>query len=219
MNLTSLLEIPVKLYMKKIYPFVKNKRGAYRVSVFLENMAKPSFSFKGTETSIKDFRASWDNLIILDACRQDTFEKVTGLDGSRISRGSATKEFIKENFSSGDFSDTIYVTGNPHFDSGKFEQYTGRKPENVFHQIFNTYNTDWDDEAGVVLPSAIRRDVETARKLYPNKKIIAHFMQPHTPFIQSDVEQSPNDEVDKDSQIIPELEKAEREGFFVERKL
>lgn len=52
--------------------------------------------------------------------------------------------------------------------------------------------TDWDEKSGVVRPEPLIRDAKNARKLFPDKKIIVHFMQPHVPFLTSDIEQSPN---------------------------
>lgn len=133
------------------------------------------------------FSYDWDNLVILDACRQDTFEEVTGMSGSRITKSSMSRGFVKENFSKGDYSDIVYITANPFFAEENFEKLTGRKPEDVFHEVFHTYETDWDEEEHTVMPESVYRDAETAEKLFPDKKKIIHFMQPHHPFIGFDM--------------------------------
>lgn len=57
---------------------------------------------------------SWDNLIILDACRYDTFKeefdkrKMKGKLEYRISRGSETSSFLLENFIKSKHDDSLY---------------------------------------------------------------------------------------------------------------
>jgi hypothetical protein len=52
----------------------------------------------------------WDNLLILDACRFDYFDRYNEIDGdlqSRQSRGSTSREFIRGNFSNRRAYDTV----------------------------------------------------------------------------------------------------------------
>jgi hypothetical protein len=125
----------------------------------------------------------WDNLIILDACRHDFYQEEFGYSDYRITEGSASKEYIKRNFSDQDFQDTVYITANPHLYEDIFSDLTGRKPEDVFHTVFNTYEDKWDRQEGTVLPESVVEDAITAEKLFPEKRKIIHFMQPHGPFI------------------------------------
>ena len=37
-------------------------------------------------------------------------------------------------------------------------------------------------------PEHVLKDLKTAEKLFPDKKKILHFMQPHNPFIESDID-------------------------------
>jgi hypothetical protein len=53
----------------------------------------------------------------------------------------------------------------------------------IFHEKFNTVKTDWDKEKGTVMPEPVVRDAKTAENLFPDKKKIIHFLQPHHPFI------------------------------------
>ena len=65
----------------------------------------------------------FDNLIILDACRYDLFEaeiknfNIKGKLEYRISRGSNTGYFLRENFEHKDLQpilkEIIYITANP----------------------------------------------------------------------------------------------------------
>ncbi len=53
----------------------------------------------------------------------------------------------------------------------------------------------------MVLPEPLLRDALNARKMFPEKKVIVHFMQPHVPFIESDYEQSPNNPQSEESNV------------------
>lgn len=177
-----------KLYKHSIYPQVKDKRGATRLYNFLEQRAMSSFrGFEGTPTSIFE-RGEWKNLVILDACRHDIYSEMYGDSGKRVSLGTCTAEYIENTFSDGDYSDTVYISANPHFYSALFEEKTGRKPSGVFHEVFHTYDTDWDEELCHVLPAAVARDAVAAAKLFPDKRKIIHFHQPHAPYVGVDIE-------------------------------
>lgn len=120
----------------------------------------------------------WDNLILLDACRYDMFKDLSHLDGnlnSRISKGSATPEFLEANFANRIFHDTVYVTANP--------MYRLKNLEGTFHAIIDVWNNNWDDELNTVHPDSMVEATMYAYERYPNKRIFAHFMQPHYPFI------------------------------------
>ncbi|MFB6182582.1 MAG: hypothetical protein ABEI78_00815, partial [Candidatus Nanohaloarchaea archaeon] len=110
-----------------MYPKVKNLRGATRLASFLHKKALNKVEdIEESPESI--FDRDWDNLIVLDACRQDLYEEVNGETESRISAGSSTKDFIKDNFSEGELSDIVYITANPHFHKSMFKDLTGRDP-------------------------------------------------------------------------------------------
>jgi hypothetical protein len=118
----------------------------------------------------------WDNLIILDACRPDFFEKYNQFDGElscETSLGASSPEFFQYNFRNKEFHDTIYVTGNTNIE---------RIPEDSVHKIIKTYaettgvNKGWLPKP--TLDSALR-----AYQKYPNKRIVVHFMQPHAPYL------------------------------------
>jgi len=122
----------------------------------------------------------WDNLIILDACRYDIFEKYVdhlGIKGELrkvISRGSSTTEFLKENFSGKKFMDTIYVTANP---------YVSIMLKGVFYKVIDVWRDYWDYELGTVPPEPVTKVALEIKALYPEKRLIVHYMQPHSPFI------------------------------------
>lgn len=125
----------------------------------------------------------WDNLLILDGCRFDLFEEVyrqefrQGLGGNlekARSRGSASTEFLKENFRGRDLTDTVYVTANP---------FGYQVLEEPFHSVDHVWMNDWDDELETVRPGTMIEHAIEANREYPNKRLVVHFMQPHYPFI------------------------------------
>jgi hypothetical protein len=121
-------------------------------------------------------REDWDTLFVLDACRYDTFAEQNHLEGSlskRRSRGATSSEFLRENFAGGSHHDVVYVSANP---------YAARLPESTFHDLVPVYD-EWDEELQTVTPAVMNDAVRRAHDRYPNKRIVAHYMQPHYPFI------------------------------------
>lgn len=122
----------------------------------------------------------WDLLVILDACRYDMFEEAVDGRGrleQRTSRGSHTTEFLRGNFGGRDLHDTVYVTASPQLHKW------GEKVDASFHAVENVWAERWDDEYGTVLPETMVGAVEDAAERYPRKRLVAHFIQPHYPFI------------------------------------
>lgn len=125
----------------------------------------------------------WDNLIIIDACRYDTFEKFGSIEGdlnSIVSRGSGSDEYIENNFMGRQFYDTVYVTANA-------KSYTHLHDSNVFHNIYYTFdseinatNENWLQS---IRPEVVRDAAISEVNKKPNKRFIIHFMQPHPPFL------------------------------------
>jgi hypothetical protein len=125
----------------------------------------------------------WSNLMILDSCRHDEYERVTGKNvDHRITCGSVSREFMAANFSDGDWSDTVYVSGNLNTENHFFEDHTGRKPGDVFHEIFQVHREHWIDGEATD-PEAMVEKARTAAKLFPEKRLIVHIMKPHAPFV------------------------------------
>jgi len=117
----------------------------------------------------------WDNLIILDACRYDTFIEVSGINCPYvISRGSHTVEFIEENFKGRKFDDTVYVTANPQVNI---------HARGYFYKIISVWKYEWDNSLNTVLPQSVYKYALETEELYSDKRLIIHFIQPHQPFI------------------------------------
>jgi len=120
----------------------------------------------------------WDNLLILDACRYDMFADHIELDGtleSRISLGSSSEEFLERNFASATHHDTVYVNANPYIPRLDLD-------EGTFHAVIDCIN-EWDQELETIRPETVADAARKAHEEFHNKRLIAHFMQPHYPFI------------------------------------
>lgn len=128
----------------------------------------------GSEVMAED----WDNLVILDGCRYDMFERRNGLEGelqSRISLGSTSEEFFQRNFEGRTFFDTVYVNANPYVPHLDLD-------ESTFHSVIDLLD-EWDTEIQTVHPETVAEAARTTHDEFPGKRLIVHFMQPHQPFI------------------------------------
>jgi hypothetical protein len=117
----------------------------------------------------------WDILIILDGCRYDTFEKYNPFSKSvteATSNSSHTTDFLAKNLT-GDQSDTVYVTASPQVINC----------ESRFHTVVHVWQKAWDEELRTAPPQSVTQSAVEAFKQYPDKRLIAHYMQPHYPFI------------------------------------
>lgn len=129
-----------------------------------------------TEEGIDVMTEEWDNLIILDACRYDYFEKQHSIPGTlkvKTSRGNKRWEFMQENFAGRQFHDTVYITANP---------FVTRLDDDTFYAV-DTLSEYWDNEIGTIHPEDVSSVALEANQRYPNKRLIIHFMQPHRPYL------------------------------------
>lgn len=173
---------------------MKHIRGATRALQLMNTIAQKSLpSYNGTPKSVFEF--DWDNLIILDACRHDLYEEVMGPTTKRVTLGSSSDDYIQNTYSTENFSDTVYVSGNLFFHEPQFRELTGRSPNHVFHRLYETYLHGWDENHNTVLPEAVVSDAEKAMDEYPKKRKVLHFMQPHIPFVPCNLAKDSNDHV------------------------
>lgn len=173
---------------KDISGIVRNFRNGNKAPFISHLMRKiyPSKSSKGKDVVDEE----WDYLILLDACRYDTFEKINWLEGNLKkwqSKGSASIEFLKKNFS-GNHEDIVYVSANPYVNTNftehrHWEGYDGSKH---FHKVFPVFMNDentYSDKKSVATPEKVTQKALEVKDRYPDKRIIVHYMQPHRPFI------------------------------------
>ncbi len=167
--------------VKNIYHLIRRKKLGgkkfwkylYRMMIFNSLLSK--------NRGIYVIDEEWDNLIILDACRYDIFEELNTILGRlefRISKGSCTRDFLFENFNRypdhSKLKEIVYVTANPYVDKFLF----GR-----FCKIYPTWDYGWDDKLNTVPPKNVLKDTLRAHQDYPGKRLIIHFVQPHSPFL------------------------------------
>ena len=131
---------------------------------------------------VRVMEEEWDYLIILDACRYDYFKKYNNMKGDfkkKISRGSCTLEWLRNNFKKY-YDDVVYVSANPYISNVEFHGFKGFEH---FFKVEPVWDYGWDKETGTVHPRKVVEAALKVRKLYPNKRMIIHFLQPHAPYI------------------------------------
>ncbi|WP_216824871.1 LTA synthase family protein [Salinigranum rubrum] len=130
------------------------------------------------------FEKDWDNLLILDACRYDFFERQSELPGelySRTTLGSCTPEFIEYNFRDRQLHDTVYVTANSWF--LKLKDEINAEVHDLIDLLSSPERKYSDPEHNIVLADTITNVARQANEKYPNKRLIVHYIQPHHPFV------------------------------------
>lgn len=139
------------------------------------------------EQGIDILSADWDNLIILDACRYDTFKELASdLPGELTkvkSRASATNQFLRANFSGKELYDTAYVTANPQLYRIENGIYDVEPIDVSFYKQIDVWQNQWHDEHRTVMPAVVTDAALEAIEKYPNKRFVIHYMQPHAPYI------------------------------------
>lgn len=121
---------------------------------------------------------SWDNLIILDACRYDIFKHNNIIDGNLepvYSKGSTTGQFLNRTFVNDRYPDTVYVTATP--------QVRRHGTDQKVYECIHVWEDNWSDQYRCVHPKDMLERSLEAYENHPNKRLIVHFIQPHYPFI------------------------------------
>lgn len=125
----------------------------------------------------------WDNLIVLDACRDDVYRELTPFGGSvetRQSRGSASKQWVRGNFDGKTLHDTVAISGN---------QWYLDLREELECELHAYHDVERDAANGFVpSPEAVTKTAMEQKDNYPNKRLLIHYMQPHHPYLRTDVE-------------------------------
>lgn len=144
---------------------------------------------QGPKGGVNVLDEDWDNLIILDACRYDVFEAVSDLPGDlqkRTSQAAVTWSFLEENFAGRELHDTVYVAANAVVgtNADRLDVY---KLVGLWNEIKQGDHDDIVDPEEVVEASLNLADE------HPDKRLVIHFLQPHTPFLLRNGEQIPPD--------------------------
>jgi CRISPR/Cas system-associated exonuclease Cas4 (RecB family) len=122
----------------------------------------------------------WDTLVILDACRYDLFAEHVEWEGQlqrRISRGSATNEWLTANLHSRELHKVVYTTANPMYLSNK---------HNFDLRLHDVIDIVGKSKWGVGTPTEVTETALEVHRKYPKKRHIVHYVQPHYPFISED---------------------------------
>lgn len=158
--------------------FVCNPRQRRQDLVRLGTIAgQTAARYRPSDGGISVADREWDTLLILDACRYDLFETYHEFPGElqkARSLASQSREFFERNFAGGEHHDTVYVSANP---------FISAIDDGVFHAVIDLFDDHWDDEVLTVRPESVVEATLTAHRRYPNKRLVAHFMQPHHPFL------------------------------------
>ena len=126
-------------------------------------------------------RENWDYLIILDACRFDYFidEYPSFLDGKlfkAVSPASCTIEWSKKVWT-GKY-DLTYISGWPCANSAGIPR-MGYRAMDHFRKIIDVWKFGWDEALGTIPPWNINKAILEIKE----PKLVAHYMQPHDPYI------------------------------------
>ena len=175
---------------------VRNPTLAWNEVTKVVRRRKNKLSVRPRMTDVVD--RDWDNLLILDACRYDVFERLNTIEGDLdciVSKGSHSHEFVDETFRGRELHDTIYVTANP-FGAAMCEDvffrmettFSGTKRFSLGGDRLSEIETDGgrilrDNHIDNVRPELIRAMTVDAHDRHPHKRLITHFMQPHMPYI------------------------------------
>jgi hypothetical protein len=144
--------------------------------------------FQGPKEGVDVVEEDWDNLVILDACRYDVFESVNDLPGRlerRTSQAAVTWSFLKQNFENRQLHDTIYLAANA---------VVGENADRLdVFKLVGLWKSSDQDRYDVVEPETVVDEAVSLHEKYPDKRLIVHFLQPHTPFLLRDGEEIPVD--------------------------
>ena len=163
-----------KWWTRSVYPYLSEDLVEDIIYSYFRKTSQDGFDLMDED---------WDNCFLLDACRYDMFADLNPFEGRfehRISKASSTPGFLEANFSGKQHYDTVYVTANPMH---AIDEWCDVTLDDVFHATINVWETEWNTDVGTVPPQKMATAVREANKTYPNKRLLAHFIQPHHPFI------------------------------------
>lgn len=174
---------------------------------FLSRVVGPSLKRILRRDRIDMMSEDWDNLMILDAARADSFKKcfdISEFDSYRRvhSPGCASPEWMRETFAGRSFEDTVYVTANPWIAKTAPDSFV--ETVNIWTETTDKEAEDFEDAIGLsgaglehdaTIPASVVNDYALeAHERWPNKRLLVHYFQPHGPQIglpDGDVRDSP----------------------------
>jgi len=157
----------------------------------------------------------WDHLIVLDACRYDYFKRVykryfTGELSKRTSVASTTAQWIRRSFK-GTYDDIIYISSNPYMNS--IREIHGYKGCDHFFKVVDLWKDGWDDGKGTVLPETVTDSAIDMLEHYHGKRLIAHYLQPHSPYLGLDSKGFPTPDIETGNVLMDISDKKVKPGI------
>lgn len=136
-------------------------------------------------------RGEWGTLVVLDACRFDSFRDRHGrhLGQGRLERvaspafeaeGAPTSVWYREVFDE-PMADVVHVSAHPRVNSRTAVE--GFAGADRFDAVIDVWESAWDDEYGTVFPGDLTDAAIAAFEDRSDARFVVHFMQPHTPYI------------------------------------
>jgi hypothetical protein len=195
---------------KDISTVIKNLKEG-RKEPFIASFYQKLYGLKGHEYR-PIWEKEWDTLLIIDACTADLAEEEFTEEKYNFSTttapGSSSREWAEHFSEAENLEDIIYISANPHISNQKIEEFAGKNP---FFMIYDVWKTGWDEEKHTVPAEAVNKKFQEVKEMYPDKKFILHYMQPHHPFIGEK-------QLDDTSFVFPgQAEDIEREDMVWER--
>ncbi|KPN30682.1 hypothetical protein SY89_01418 [Halolamina pelagica] len=143
------------------------------------------------------FEREWDVLVILDTCRPDLLKQVSSEYEyvpeevpTHTSLGSASVEWIRKNFTDGDYSEP-FIDRSTNGWYGEELANTAYVTSNLFAEhiddddllyLDEVHEYGWNEEVCTTPPEVVTdRAVAAAREHDPDR-LIVHYMQPHAPY-------------------------------------
>lgn len=167
--------------LRKLFKYLRTGDLMPLYHYFLMKTIWPLFHRELTlKNAVKVMDKDWDYLILLDACRYDTFKKVVDEGaGYVISGGTGTSAWMMWNFGE-KHKDVIYIAGNPHLASNHLKKRLGFNP---FYMVKEVWAYGWDSALKTVPPEQVTNAALEALESFPEKRMIIHYNQPHHPYI------------------------------------
>lgn len=136
------------------------------------------------KNSTNVYEKEWDLLIVLDSCRFDLMKKLANnyrfinKVESIYSVGAQSLEWMENTFDNNECCDTTYITSN------MFSNKLDKSKFNNLEKVKEVWKYGWDNELGVTPPRKVSEEVIRHHRDNRNSRTIAHYMQPHEPFIE-----------------------------------
>lgn len=137
-------------------------------------------------------------LIVLDACRFDTFEQEIDerLDGRLMevwAAGRWTADYAKRTWTAHD--DVVYLSSIPVFSDFYFElRGADYRPSDHLETVVPLWDEHWDPGLGTVPPEAVTDTALGYLRQHDRPRLVVHYAQPHVPYI-GETRLAPSDEV------------------------